>query len=148
MIIKPCNRVEVPMELLLEADPMKDHVIDYINRGDVFVAEEAGEVIGVMVLLPTRPGTLEVVNIAVSGSHRGKGVGSRLLQFAAEAAEGYENMETGTGNSSIGQLLFYQRNGFRIDHVDKDFFIKQYEDDIWENGIQCRDMIRLVKTIE
>ena len=148
MIITSCEKAEAPMKLLLEADPKKDHVIDYINRGDVFVAEEAGDVIGVMVLLPTRPGTLEVVNIAVSGSYRGKGVGSRLLQFAAEAAEGYENLETGTGNSSIGQLLFYQRNGFRIDHVDKDFFIKQYEDDIWENGIQCRDMIRLVKTIE
>lgn len=52
-------------------------------------------------------------------------------------------LEVGTGNSSISQLAFYQKCGFRIVGVDKDFFKRHYEERIIENGIECIDMIRL-----
>lgn len=57
--------------------------------------------------------------------------------------EGYQKIEIGTGNSSIHQLALYQKCGFRITGIDQDFFIRNYEEEIYENGIQCRDMIRL-----
>ena len=50
----------------------------------------------------------------------------------------------GTGNSSISQLALYQKMGFRIAGVDVDFFTRNYPEEIIENGIHCRDMIRLV----
>lgn len=56
---------------------------------------------------------------------------------------GFETVEIGTGNSSIDQLAFYQKCGFRIAAIDPDFFIRHYPEPIFENGIQCRDMIRL-----
>jgi hypothetical protein len=56
---------------------------------------------------------------------------------------GYKTIEVGTGNSSIGQLALYQKCGFRITGIDRDFFIRHYEEDIFENDIQCRDMVRL-----
>ncbi|RIO99278.1 GNAT family N-acetyltransferase, partial [Staphylococcus gallinarum] len=52
-----------------------------------------------------------------------------------------------TGNSSIGQLAFYQKAGFRIVAVEMNYFVNNYEDPIYENGILCRDLIRLVKKL-
>lgn len=57
--------------------------------------------------------------------------------------QGAKTLEIGTGNSSLNQLGLYQKCGFRIIGVDKDFFTRHYEDEIVENGIICRDMIRL-----
>ena len=59
--------------------------------------------------------------------------------------KGYKKIEIGTGNSSLGQLALYQKCGFRITGIDIDFFIRCYQEEIFENGIQCRDMIRLTQ---
>jgi ribosomal protein S18 acetylase RimI-like enzyme len=55
----------------------------------------------------------------------------------------YKIIQIGTGNSSVKQVGLYQRCGFRITGIDKDFFIKHYSEPIFEDGIQCRDMIRM-----
>ena len=62
-------------------------------------------------------------------------------------SKGFKTIEVGTGNSSIEQLALYQKCGFRITGVDLDFFIRHYSEEIYENGIQCRDMIRLSKDL-
>src|SRR5579875_858752 len=135
---------EPPMDLLLLADPSRILVEEYIQRGECFVAESGGQIIGVYVLLPTRPETVELVNIAVKESEQGKGLGKQLVIHAIEVAKskGYRIIEVGTGNSSIGQIALYQKCGFRITGVDIDFFIRHYSEAIFENGIQCRDMVR------
>lgn len=56
-------------------------------------------------------------------------------------------MEIGTGNSSIAPLILCQKCGFRITGIDRDFFIRHYSEEIFENGIQCKDMIRLSKDL-
>ncbi|MDQ1146128.1 ribosomal protein S18 acetylase RimI-like enzyme [Bacillus sp. SORGH_AS 510] len=136
---------EPPMDLLLLADPSKVIVQEYMQRGECFVAENDAEIIGVYVLLPTRPETVELVNIAVLEAQNGKGFGKQLVINAIEVAKskGYRTIEVGTGNSSIGQLALYQKCGFRITGIDIDFFIRHYPEEIFENGIQCRDMVRL-----
>jgi ribosomal protein S18 acetylase RimI-like enzyme len=146
MIIRALHTTEsIPLDLLLLADPSKELVGQYIQRGECFVTEIEGQVIGVYVLLPTRPATVELVNIAVDPSYHNKGIGKKLINHAIQIAKskGYKTIEVGTGNSSIGQLALYQKCGFRITGVDKDFFLRHYEEVIFENGIQCRDMIRL-----
>ncbi|WP_282171974.1 GNAT family N-acetyltransferase [Cytobacillus firmus] len=134
-----------PMNLLLSADPSIEFIKDYVNRGETYFAEINGEVVGVYILLATRPGTCEIINIAVSEKYQGEGIGRNLLEHAIELAfqGGYKTLEIGTGNSSIGQLALYQKCGFRITGVDRDFFVRHYKEDIIENGIHCRDMIRL-----
>lgn len=74
-----------------------------------------------------------------------EGIGKKLVLLAVEAAReaGLRTIELGTGNSSVGQLRVYQKCGFRIVGVDIDFFIRHYDQPIFENGIECRDMIRL-----
>ncbi|MNO06893.1 putative N-acetyltransferase YvbK [compost metagenome] len=58
-------------------------------------------------------------------------------------AENVKTIEIGTGNSGMLQLALYQKCGFRIVGVDPDFFVRHYEEPIFENGIPCRDMIRM-----
>ncbi|SEI79815.1 GNAT family N-acetyltransferase [Paenibacillus polymyxa] len=135
-----------PLELLLLADPSRQLVEEYLKRGQCYVAEIDHQIVGVYVLLSTRPETIEVVNIAVSEVMQGKGIGRQLVTHAIETAriQGYKTLEIGTGNSSIGQLALYQKCGFRIVGVDLDFFVRHnYVEEIYENGIQCRDMIRM-----
>jgi len=138
-----------PFELLLLADPSRELVEQYITNGECRVAEEEGEIVGVYVLVKLGVTTMEIINIAVDERKQGCGIGKKLLSDAIQTTKalGFKFLEVGTGNSSIAQLAFYQKSGFRIDGVIKDFFVDHYEEEIVENGIQCRDMIRLSLTI-
>jgi len=140
---------KVPMKLLLEADPSRKMVKEYVDRGQGFIAEIGKEIIGAFVLLPTRPGTVEIMNIAVAEENRGRGIGKQLIEEAIKISKKrkYKTIEVGTGNSSVGQLVLYQKCGFRITGIDSDFFITHYDEEIYENGIQCRDMIRLSQNL-
>ncbi|WP_062049049.1 GNAT family N-acetyltransferase [Bacillus sp. JCM 19034] len=143
------NNEEPPIDLLLLADPSRRLVEEYLKRGVCYVAEDNKAIVGVYVLLPTRPETVELVNIAVSEDEQGKGIGKQLLMDAIQKSKqmGYKTIEVGTGNSSIDQIALYQKCGFRIIGVDRDFFIRHYEEKIFENGIWCRDMLRLSQDI-
>ncbi|MEK5237006.1 GNAT family N-acetyltransferase [Paenibacillus sp. FSL L8-0470] len=143
------NGESLPLELLLSADPSLPKVEDYVKRGVCYLAVNKEDVVGVYVLLPTRPVTVELVNIAVAEEQQGRGIGKQMVMHAIQTArrDGYSVMEVGTGNSSIGQLALYQKCGFRIVAVDMDFFTKHYPEEIYENGIQCRDMLRLSRDV-
>lgn len=139
------GKEKLPMDLLLLADPSREMVMAYANRGECYVAEIEEKVIGVYILLPARPGIVELANVAVAKEHQGKGFGKRLVLDAIRRAgkRGFKTIEVGTGNSSISQLALYQKCGFRITGVDRGFFVRHYAETIYENGIRCRDMVRL-----
>ncbi|MCM3744898.1 GNAT family N-acetyltransferase [Sporosarcina luteola] len=146
MKIRKLQHHEIPpYDLLLLADPSYELVEAYIADGECYVYEENDDIIGVFVIVPLSEVTVEIKNIAVSENRRGQGIGKKLLQEAIKVAKSssYEEIEIGTGNSSIGQLALYQKCGFRISDVIKDFFVLHYDEVIMENGIQCVDMIRL-----
>ena len=138
-----------PMDLLLLADPSRKLIESYLKRAECFVMESQNQLIGAYILLPTRPETIELVNIAVQENFQNKGIGKQLIRHALERAkeEGFQTIEVGTGNSSMAQLAFYQKCGFRITGVDRNFFTEHYEEELMENGIPCRDMIRLSKVL-
>ncbi|WP_342559492.1 GNAT family N-acetyltransferase [Metasolibacillus sp. FSL K6-0083] len=114
------------MDLLLLADPSETSIEKYIHKSKVFVAVEDGLVVGVYALMEKAPG-------------------KALVQHAIKSARllGMESIEIGTGNSSIQQLALYQKCGFRLKEIIHDYFIDNYDEPIFENGIQCRDMVRL-----
>lgn len=146
MIITPLRKdVHPPWDLLLLADPSEDMVSAYLKGGYCYVAELDNSVVGIIVLFPKSKVIIEIKNIAVSEYLQGKGIGSKLIKHGIEAAKekGFNTVEIGTGNSSISQLALYQKAGFRIIGIDHDFFVRHYPEPIYENGIQCRDMIRL-----
>lgn len=136
---------QVPIQLLLNADPSEQLIIDYVHKGECFVAKIDQLVVGAYVLLEKSIDTIELKNIVIKDEYQGQGLGKKLLVHSIERAikKGYQALEVGTGNSSIDQLAFYQKCGFRIIGVDLDFFTRHYSEVIIENGIQCRDMIKL-----
>lgn len=137
----------LPYHLLFLADPSEEAVTDYVQRGEVYGAfnKELKSIVGVYVLLKTRPFTIELVNVAVDENYQGRGIGKLLVKHAIEMARESESrvIEVGTGNAGIGQMALYQKCGFTIVGVDYDFFRKHYKEPIWENGIECRHMVRM-----
>ncbi|EOO15219.1 MULTISPECIES: GNAT family N-acetyltransferase [Bacillus cereus group] len=145
VVIERISKEAIPKSLLLLADPSESQIDAYVQRGFTYIAKQEERIIGVYVLLETRPRTMEIMNIAVVEHMQGKGIGKGLLLHAIEKAKEYNmyKLEVGTGNSSVSQLALYQKCGFRIFSIDFDYFSKHYEEEIIENGIVCRDMIRL-----
>lgn len=137
-------------KLLLDADPYKEIVDSYISRSTVFEVLNVGKLVGIVVLLPTRPETLEIVNIAVAPEQQNLGIGTLIVKKMIESAglAGYSTLEIGTGSNSYRQLHIYQKLGFRMDWIDKDFFIKNYPKKIIDkyltfDGFVLKDMVRL-----
>src|SRR5699024_12879831 len=113
MIEKLKSVDEAPIELLLLADPSKNLILNYLKNGECFVYKENNEALGCFVLQKINQDKIELVNIAVLESKQKVGIGKKLLANAFEYAKknGYKNIEVGTGNSSIGQIAFYQKIG-------------------------------------
>ena len=120
--------------LLLLADESEESVADYAGRGTTYAACRSGQILGQYVLLHTRPFTAEVVNIATA-----------LLQHAVRTARdaGFRLLEIGTGDIGAGQIALYERCGFVRCGIDEDYFRKHYPAPIFENGVECRHMVRL-----
>jgi ribosomal protein S18 acetylase RimI-like enzyme len=133
------------MDLLLLADPSQTMVMSYLERGYLFALYEQNEAYAVIHLDPRSEEMVEIKNIAVKEGAQGRGYGKQLMHYAIEYCRhhGYKRVIVGTGNSSIGNFVFYQKMGFRFKEIIRDFFTDHYDEPIFENGIQCRDMVVL-----
>lgn len=131
-------------ELLLLADE-SEALDDYIDRGTVYAALCGDRIVGQYVLLHTRPFTAEVVNIAVAPDCQRQGIATALLRHAAETARraGFRILEIGTGDCGLGQIALYERCGFVRTGLDVDYFRKFCPVPVFENGVECRHMVRL-----
>lgn len=146
MKISEVPYTEMPMDLLLQADPSAQKVTAYLPKSICVIAEDNAMAVGVYVLMPIAEHVYELMNIAVSPEHQHKGLGSTLLQHAIATAQdsGARRIEVGTGSFGY-QLGWYQREGFRVFTVVPDFFLTHYDGPIMENGVQLKDMIRLFR---
>ncbi|MFY0256158.1 GNAT family N-acetyltransferase [Chitinophaga sp. 30R24] len=139
---------KIPYDLLLLADPSVAVINTYLPSAEVYVLEKQEQIIAVYVLAKNGD-TVEIKNIAVNPVWQGKGIGKLLLQDASLRARisGYRRICIGTGNSSIAQLSLYQRQGFEIAAIIRNYFTLHYAEPIYENGIQCKHMILLEKLL-
>lgn len=131
-------------QLLLEADPSKKMVEEYLDRGFCYEARDNYQVMGVLVLLPTRPATIEIVNLSVAKSYQNQGYATQLIEFAKEFARdaSYQTIEVGTGSTGVAQLHLYQKCGFKMTWIDREYFPRHYQEPIIENGLVLEDMVR------
>jgi ribosomal protein S18 acetylase RimI-like enzyme len=139
------TRDAIPSDLLLLSDPSEEVIAEYIHQSTQFVARLNGRIVGALLLLETRPRTMEIMNISVYEEYQNKGIGKRLIHEAIDYAREsrIKTLEIGTGNPGVGQMMLYQKCGFRIVGVELDYFRKNHAERIYENGIECRDMIRM-----
>lgn len=140
---------QLPLTLLLEADPAEQRIAAYLPGAWGFAALADNEIVGACVAGLVGEQTAELFNIAVAPNRQQQGIGSGLLRFmlTSLAGKGVCRVELGTG--SFGhQLTYYQRHGFRVDAVVKDHFLIHYPEPLMEHGIQHKDMLRLSLMLE
>ena len=143
-IIRQIPEKEVPMSMLLHADPSEKCIDKYLHGSKCFGAFVEDSLVGVCVTNLNDVDEWEIFNIVVISGKQRQGYGTKLLQFVTKYFEeiGAKSLELGTGTFGY-QLLFYQRLGFRVESVRKNFFIDNYSDPIFEDGVQLKDMLRL-----
>ena len=139
----------IPNDLLLLADPSEEMIQTYLPHSLKFIAKINKIVVGIYVLFPISASNVEIKNISVDNAYQRKGIGTILLHHAIVTAseKGYKKILIGTANASIGQLYLYQKLGFEIESIKENFFIDNYNEPIYENGIMCKHMIMLSKTL-
>src|SRR3954451_21354195 len=93
--------------------PMDDDYVEKVERGHVFVAVEASDVIGLIVLIE-EPDHLLVENVAVEPERQSQGIGRALLAFAEAAAveAGLTTIRLYTHAAMTENLAFYPRLGY------------------------------------
>lgn len=137
-----------PYDLLLEADPDRAKVDDYLPHSDCFVATDRTHVVGVIVVRKRAEGMAEILNLAVAKSYRRRGIARKLLRYVSgkwAAHEAVCKLKICTGTSDAGPMMLYQQEGFDLVAVDRDYFVRTYPEPIWENGVQCRHQLILEK---
>ncbi|MFU8689472.1 GNAT family N-acetyltransferase [Rossellomorea sp. FS2] len=134
--------------LLMLADESEAVVRSYLEDGEVYTFSNAGETVGIMLMVAVDSSTIEIKNMAVVDSARGQGTGRQMIKEMEKKLKnsGYRTILVGTSNSSIGNLIFYQKCGFRFESIKKDFFLV-YPEPFYENGIRGLDMVMLKKEL-
>jgi GNAT superfamily N-acetyltransferase len=135
--------------LLLAAEPSERalrwglaHLTDVTYR-----VELGGELVGAA-NMQWRDEPCELMELAVAEARRGHGIGRQIVAWLQHEARrrGKQAMLVGTTNAALGNIGFYQRCGFRMDSVRRDYF-SYYErhggGPKYENGIRVRDMLVL-----
>ena len=137
------DEIESLIPLLLQAEESEralrwglKNLVDAVYRAD-----EDGVLVGAATM-QWRNDPCEIMELAVAPERHGQGIGRQIVAWLIDEARrrGKAAVLVGTANSSIGNVAFYQKVGFRMDHVRKDYF-RYYREPVYENGIQIRDML-------
>lgn len=138
-IKKEKDNNEQYMDLLLEADPSKDMINNYLKNGELFVLTYKDDVACIAVVTKIDEDTAELKNIATKKEFRGNGYGKKMLKYLADNyKQKYKKMLVGTTENNIP---FYVKQGFdKYEKTIKNFFVENYDEEIWDGDLHCIDM--------
>ncbi len=137
------EEIEALFPLLLMAEPSESALrwsLDNLSD-TVYKVSKGEEIVGVAAIRwQSEP--CEIVELAVREDLQGQGIGRQVIEWLIDEGRrrGKQQIFVGTGNASIGNIVFYQRCGFRMDHVRRDYFW-YYKEPVIEHGIAVRDMV-------
>jgi ribosomal protein S18 acetylase RimI-like enzyme len=129
--------------VLLDADEDEDRIRRALaDEGNTnYAAQEGDEYIGAITVKWEKHES-EILYFAVIPELRGRGYGKLIIEVLTNEMyrRGVRSLEVGTANSSLDNITFYQKCGFRMHHIRRDFF-NYIQPPIRENGIIMRDML-------
>lgn len=137
--------LEMAVALLRDADEGEERIRATVSdeAHTTCIAREGENVIGAATMRWEKDES-EIVYIAVVPEARGCGYGkaiiARLLDEARQRK--VQAVLVGTASTSLANIAFYQKCGFRMEYVRKDYF-DYIQPPIVENGILMRDMLVL-----
>lgn len=136
------------LPLLLLADESEQQVRSYMHRGNLYVyshGRDASAVAGIILAIAAGETIVELKAVAIEPGSQGQGIGKQMLAAVLNElrASGVNRVVVGTANAAIGQLAYYQKAGFRLRRIERDFFSPErgYPPMMVENGIRLRDMV-------
>ena len=130
------------MDLLLLGDEQESMIKKYLYRGELFALYD-GDLKTVSVVTKEDENTCEIKNIATYEKSQGKGYGKIMVNYIIEKSKDKcKILLVGTGESERA-ISFYENCGFVYSHTVKDFFIDNYDHEMFEEGKQLRDMVYL-----
>lgn len=136
------------MDILLIGDEQENMVQKYLNTGLLYALYEDDILKSVCIILPKNSDTIEIKNLATYPKYQNQGCASALLEFIfKKCKEKYSFIILGTGENEK-TLNFYRKRGFIEFLRQEDFFIKNYDHPIFEEGVQLKDMIYLRKRLK
>lgn len=147
VIKKEKDNKEQYMDLLLEADPEKEMIEKYLKDGELFVLTYKETIACVAVVIKIDEDTVELKNIATKEEYRGQGCGKKMLKYLADNyKQKYNKMLVGTSENNIP---FYVKQGFdRYEKTIKNYFVDNYDEEIWDGDLQCIDMYYYSKDLK
>lgn len=136
------------MPLLLIGDEQEEMVRRYLDRCELWLLSEDGEVRALCAVTDEGCGTLELKNIAVYQEFQHRGYGRKLIDFICRHYSGnFSRLMAGTGDSPL-TVPFYEKCGFVHTRTVKNWFTENYDHPIFEEGVQLRDMLIFEKDLE
>jgi GNAT superfamily N-acetyltransferase len=132
--------------LFAEADDSDSEIASYRELGDILIASLDGEIVGQAQVVRLDGADYEIKSLAVYEPWRSRGVGAALVQAAGDYCRQRDGglLIVATAAASVQALQFYQRQGFRIRRVIRDFYTAERGYRPLElNGIPLRDEIIL-----
>ena len=147
VIKKEKENKEQYMDLLLEADPSKDMINNYLKNGELFVLTYKDDVACIAIVTKIDEDTVELKNIATKKEFRGNGYGKKMLKYLADNyKQKYKKMLVGTTENNIP---FYVKQGFdKYEKTIKNFFVDNYDEEIWDGDLHCADMYYYSKDLK
>ncbi|HEX2916596.1 MAG TPA: GNAT family N-acetyltransferase [Chloroflexia bacterium] len=146
LVIEPVvgEEAERLLPVLQEAEEGEERIRAVLRdpTSSAYVARLEDKVIGAAVVRWEEGATSELIYIALDQNWRGRGYGKKLIRYLQEelGRRKGEALLVGTANAGLDNIAFYQKCGFRMYEVRRDFF-NYIQPPISENGIVLRDMI-------
>ena len=139
--IKKCsnlNEKQLHWALLLDADPDKDVVMEYLPDSEMYVLNVNDEAVSEAVMTLREDGQIELKNLATDPAHRKMGYAKMLIEHLFTIYHGqYEKMYVGTSHAGL-----YEHFGFTYAYTIKNFFVDNYPEPIIDEVMgPCIDMI-------
>ena len=130
------------MDLLLLGDEQENMIKKYLYRGELFSLYD-NDLKTVCVVTKEDNETYEIKNLATYEKYQGNGYGTFMLNFVIEE---YRNkckkLLLGTGDIE-NIISYYGKFGFIYSHTIKNFFVDNYDHEMYEDGKQLIDMVYL-----
>ena len=154
---KPCGTRILPVKagkkrylpLLLVGDEQESMVDRYLEQGEMYVMQDvSGTAVAVAVVTDEGDGVLELKNLAVDPRFHRKGYGRMMIEYLCRHYRGrFRVLTAGTGDS-MKTMSFYRNCGFTRSHTVVDFFVKNYDHPIIEEGKALKDMVYFRRNIQ